>query len=218
VTKTSACCVEDIVPHCYTFNVLGNDTPLFNRPIAENETTTIAGELNLPIAIHRRDFADENAAHPVYYGEDKSFAIWVDGWPNNTSAAMQLIPRTSIISADLTDWHYKPPKGKVCVDPLLGRIVFPPKQLPKKVWVSYRYGFSANIGGGEYSRTLSHPECSQIIRVSGKEALQNALKPWQTGCALDKQAACAVIEIFDSNVYVLPINLELTGLGNRPAR
>jgi len=206
--KTSACCVEQIAPHCYTFSVLGNDTPLYNRPVPETELTSITGELNLPVPIQRRAFDDDkNTTESVYYGEDKSFAIWAAGWPTKNSP--QPIPRELIISADLTDWRYKPRKGKVAVDPQLGRIVFPPRQLPEKVSVSYYYGFSANIGGGEYSRTLTQPEHSQIITVSGQEQLQKALKRWRAGHSLEAQPSSAVIEILDSGVYVLPINIEL---------
>jgi hypothetical protein len=209
VTNTSACCVEEIAPHCYTFSALGNDSPLFNKPVPESDTTSIAGELNVPIPISRHAFNDENIADSLYYGENRNFAIWAEGWPDKNSTTMQLVPRDLIISTDLTDWHYKPAKGKLCVDPVLGRIAFPTKQLPKKVSVSYYYGFSASIGGGEYARTLSQPEGSKIISVSGKEALQKALEPWQAGASLIDQSPSAVIEITDSKVYVLPINLEL---------
>ena len=42
------------------------------------------------------------------------------------------------------------------MDPELGRISFPPNQLPTRgVWVSYYYGFPADIGGGSYERGQS---------------------------------------------------------------
>jgi len=207
VSKTPACCVEDVAPHCYSFSVLGNDTPLYNRPVPESEATTIAGELNLPVPIDRRTFDDENITNPVYYGVGKSFVIWVQGWSKNNT--LQIVPREQIISADLTDWRYSVPKDQLAVDPVLGRMVFCSKQLPKKVWVSYYYGFSAAIGGGEYARPLAQPEGSQIISVTGQDQLQEALKPWQAGQTLEDQPLSAVIEIVDSGVYVLPINLVL---------
>jgi hypothetical protein len=41
----------------------------------------------------------------------------------------------------------------VAIDPVLGRIVFPPDQLPPQiVTVSYIYGFPADLGGGPYDR------------------------------------------------------------------
>ncbi|MDI1292339.1 MAG: hypothetical protein PSV18_06300 [Methylobacter sp.] len=209
-SKTPACCIEEVAPHCYTFSALGNDTPLYNRPVPETDDTSLAGELNMPVPIRRRAFDDENIAEPVYYGEDNSFAIWAPGWPNKNSR--QPVPRELITSTDLTDWRYQSPKGKLAVDPILGRMVFPAKQLPKKVWVSYYYGFSANIGGGEYTRVLAQPENSVLIQVCGQEQLQKALEPWQAGQPLSGQPPSAVIEIIDSGVYVLPINLELDAM------
>lgn len=200
VTHTQACCIESIAPNCFTFSALGNDTALYNRPIPESDA--IAGEFKVPYPISRRSF-DKDKAH--YYGEGKSFAIWAPGWPGKNSP--QPIPSELIDSADLTDWRYKPGKAKLAVDPKLGRIVFPSKQLPKKVWVSYHYGFSADIGGGEYVRSLAQPENSVLIQVSGQDQFQKALEPWQTGHGT--QPVSAVIEILDSGVYVLPIHLEL---------
>ncbi len=225
VTHTQAYCVEDVGPHCYTFSALGNDTPL-TRPELEPEPTQIAGELNLPIPIRRRAFEERKEeegqerrqAAAAYYGLvgdtriGKSLAIWTRGWPIK-KASEQLIPRESIVPADLSDWQYRPQRGQVAVDPVLGRIAFPPKQLPKEgVWVSYHYGFSADIGGGEYDRPLSQPADSVIMRVSGQEQLNTELEPWKAGTdgqAPEGQPPHAVIEITDSGVYVLPINITL---------
>ena len=164
VTKTPAYCLEEVGAHCYTFSVLGNDSPLYTRPEAEAEPTDIAGPLNLPIPIRRRFFEERKVEAGVvhrqaaaeYYGIGKSLAIWAGSWANNDPA--QPIPRESIIPADLSEWHYRPPRDHVAVDPELGRISFPPGQLPKEgVWVSYHYGFSADMGGGEYARSLLQP-------------------------------------------------------------
>jgi hypothetical protein len=54
VTKTPAYCLESVAPHCYTFSVLGNDSPLYINPERELDPTDIAGELNLPVPIRRR--------------------------------------------------------------------------------------------------------------------------------------------------------------------
>ena len=226
VTHTQAYCVEDVGPHCYTFSALGNDTPLYTRPEPETEPTQIAGELNLPIPIRRRaleereeeEGQERRQAAAAYYGLvgdtriGKSLAIWTRGWPIK-KAPEQLIPRESIVPADLSDWQYRPQRGQVAVDPVLGRIAFPPKQLPKEgVWVSYHYGFSADIGGGEYDRPLSHQADSVIIRVSGQEQLNTELAPWKAGTdgqTPEGQPSHAVIDITDSAVYVLPINITL---------
>lgn len=164
VTKTAAYCLEDSGPHCYTFSILGNDIPLYTKPEPETEPTQIAGPLNLPIPILRRLFEEKKEegdvvkkyANAAYYGQDKSIAIWAGSWANNNPE--KPIPRESIIPADLSDWRYHPPRNHIAVDPELGRISFPIGQLPKQgVWVTYHYGFSADLGGGEYERQLKQP-------------------------------------------------------------
>ena len=46
------------------------------------------------------------------------------------------------------------PTGLVAVDPVLGRIMFPTRRPPTDVEVTYHYGFSADLGGGEYDRPI----------------------------------------------------------------
>src|SRR5262249_9772863 len=118
-------------------------------------------------------------------------------------------PSKAIIPDDLSKWYYRAPRNFVAVDPERGRIVFPPGQLPKQgVHVSYHYAFSAAVGGGEYDRVLSQPTNAVISRVTGKDELEKALRPWQNYGGND-QPEHAVIEILNSGVYTLPINLTL---------
>jgi hypothetical protein len=99
-------------------------------------------------------------------------------------------------------------RGFIAVDPNLGRITFPPRQLPKYgVWVSYYYGFSADIGGGEYNRPLFQPSVHSLYRVGQGEEFKRigeALDRWKT-----ENPQHAVIEITDSGVYVEPIAIDL---------
>ena len=99
VTKTPAYCLEEIGPQCYTFSVLGNDAPLYNRPQPETEPTRIAEELILPTPIRRRGFEERvmvegreerTRASDTYYGIGKSVLIWAEDWP--TEGAEQPIP------------------------------------------------------------------------------------------------------------------------------
>ncbi len=199
VTQTPAHCLDE-KPHCYTFSVLDNNAALYTRPQRETEPTQIAGELNVPTPIRRRAFERSKAE---YYGEGKSVQIWVGSLDDP-------IPAHEIVAANLTDWHYRPPAGQVAVDPVLGRIAFPHGHSSRKhVWVSYQYGFSADIGGGEYDRPLSQPADATVYRVTGVDQLKQALAPWQEDQSPREQPPRAVIEIADSGVYVLPINLTL---------
>jgi hypothetical protein len=221
VTQSRAHCAEDIGPDCFTFSVLGNDAPLFTKEIREIDPTSIAQEVNLPVAIRRRAFeysrivnhVARTRASEVYYGDGKSVAIWVRKRKRDRNEApeRELIPANRIIPADLSEWRYRPGHDRVAVDPVLGRIVFPAGQVPKDgVWVSYHYGFSADIGGGEYDRPLSQPEIHKLYRVGPDQpfhTITSALQQWRQNDAAENPNA--VIEIADSGVYVEQINIYL---------
>lgn len=178
VTQAPAYCLESEAPHCYTFSVLGNDTPLHTRPEPESEPTHIAEERNLPTAIRRRALEERVSVRPLktrasdeYYGTGKSLALYAPDWP--TRGAAQPVPRELIVPADLSLWRYRAARGQVAMDPVLGRIVFPSGQLPRGgVWVSYHYAFSADMGGGEYRRALTQPVEHSLYRVRKP-------KPWE---------------------------------------
>ncbi len=212
VTSTSAYALEDVGDHCFTFSVLGNDAPLYTDPQSEDKPTDIAGELNLPIPIRRRAF---EARKTDYYGENKSLHIWRRD--ARDTARRPILP-DEIVVADLTDWHYLPRRGKVAVDPELGRIAFPAGDWPRRgLWVSYHYGFSADIGGGEYDRPLSQPSQYTLYRVGASEELKRisaALAQWeQDRKQADEQQKealrNAIIEITDNGVYVEQLNIVL---------
>jgi hypothetical protein len=203
VTRTLAYNVEEVAPNDFTFSALGNDTQLYARPEPEAEPTHIAEELNLPVPITRRALA---ARLHDYYGAGKSFQIF--RVPAKKAQEPEPIPVSQIVVADLSGWKYEPRKGQVAVDPELGRIAFPPRQPPKNgIRVSYHYGFSADIGGGEYTRPLSQPAEAKVYKVGEKEdlkTLRDALDHWRADKPLH-----AVVEITDSGVYVEPVNVEL---------
>ncbi|MGF6806736.1 cytoskeletal protein CcmA (bactofilin family) [Paraburkholderia sp. Clong3] len=209
VTRTPACCLEEVAPNCFTFSVLGNDSPLYTlaQPAAPGVSPT---PLNLPEPITRRRLArletgedpeSSTSGIPSYYGPNGSFTIWVGTPP-------QPVPPGQIVAADLSGWSYRPLPNTVAVDPELGRIAFPHGQPRKQgVWVSYVYGFSADIGGGEYDRPISQPAGAAIYRVGENEAygkIGDALARWT-----QDQPADAVVEIADSGVYVEPISITL---------
>ena len=215
-----AYCCEEEGPQCFTFSVLGNDTPLFNRPQPDLSPTRIVSELNLPTPILRRRFAK----HPGdYYGANASLCLWAPDWP--TKGAGLPVPLSAIKVADLDNWQYVAPNGCVVIDPERGRMVFPVRQLPKNgVSVFYQYGFSADLGGGEYERTLSQPADAKMYFVGTDgdfSTINAALQQWAT----DKQAAVtanaanpsagarknisAVIEITDSAAYTEKLVLQL---------
>lgn len=203
LTKAPAFSIDDQRPQ-YTFSVLGNDTPLFTRAVREPSPTHIADEMNVPAPIRRRAF-DERTED--YYGPGRSLCIWQDSLEHPVS-----IER--IVPADLSHWAYQPQGDQVAVDPELGRLVFSPHtEINEGVWVSYHYGFSADIGGGEYDRHLRPLWGRAVYRVSQQRALKKGFKTITE--ALDAwaneqpQPADAVIEIEDSEAYVEPVEINL---------
>lgn len=215
VTETPAYCVEEEAPECYSFSVLGHDTQLYNNPRPETNPTQIAGELNLPTPIRRRAFEkriiDNSGRVERIEASENCYPDSVAIFLLDKKGNLGLIARESIIPANLSDWaKYRPPRKFVAVDPRLGRIIFPPNQKPRYgVVVSYRYAFSADIGGGEYARTLSQPQGSAVYRIGKNESLKTiteAVTAWRSDT---KKPSSAVVEIHDSGVYIEPLRIDL---------
>lgn len=220
ITETSSRLLENIDAPAYTFSVLGNDTQLFTLPDPEADPNDIAGELNVPTPIRRRAFEERVRKHgrvktqasARYYGKGKSITIWASGWPTEETSLKNPIARELIIPADLSDWTYRPPEGRVAVDPVLGRIMFPiTEPRPGRVRVTYHYGFSAEVGGGEYNRPLFNPpdgDTYEMFRVGKDEhfrTISDAIKNWER----HPREPNAVIEITDNGVYRDPLRIRL---------
>lgn len=226
--------------HCFTFSIAGNDIPLYNRPQPEAEPTHIAEELNLPTPIRRRRFETHKTD---YYGERKSLQIWKgkpmsetiskkDGVKSILPAQRQLLLPEKIVPANLERWD-EPEDGYVAVDPELGRIAFSQSLKPTNdevVWVTYHYGFSADIGGGEYERPMSQPLHYALYRVGEREQFKTipaaydhwkeAYGQWQEAYEQRKKDKDeksqeanpfqhAIIEIADNGLYEEELNIVL---------
>lgn len=224
VTRTPAAGDEATGPHCYNFSILGQDAPLFVAPGRGPAATGEGSEaIAYPGEIRRIAF---DARPELYYGLDRSFAIWAEDWAGFDGA--EPVPLANIIPADLSGWHYTPPARHVAVDPVLGRLAFPVAQVPRKgVRVSYQYGFSADIGGGEYPRPLAEPSPRPVrvpdpehegqsmleqstavfYRVGKGETYQrisDAVTAWGKDLPWD-----AVIELAESGVFVEPLQIDI---------
>lgn len=214
VTRAPAYCLEEVADHCYTFSILGNDISLFSRPVPESRPTHVADESNLPIRISRRAFEEPGKndrsrlrhASQKYYGEGKSLAIWAGHWADGDPG--KPVPLQKVIPADLSDWKYRPRPGHLAVDPELGRIAFPPSQLPEQgVWVSYRYGFGTEIGGGEYPRKLSLSAGRTMYYVGANAEFRHIREAYARW--LKDKPTKAILEITDSAVYEEQIHFEI---------
>ena len=172
----------------YFFSPLGNNTPLFNSPETEEEITHLATPQNVPMPISRRVL---DAYLDTYYGREtgKSIFIRVNG---------SGIDSSEIVVCNLSDvagnqWAHTPPKGKIAVDPVLGRIAFRDPQNGPPL-VTFHYGFSADMSGGEYDRAATLDALlAPVEKVPAPHAtIQDGLDAVTVG---------GVVEISDSGRY-----------------
>jgi hypothetical protein len=224
----------------YSFNPLGNDTPLFNRPQTEDQITQLAHPVNLPGMLSRRVLYDELEARrlalvngqpivPEFFGLRPALRVFLPGDANP-------VPPEEIAICNLTNWN--PPEDKIykkrdgtsvtrnirlSVDPALGRLHLK-DAVTDDVAVEFQYGFSADMGGGAYERTLRKAGTTQTFAVNKGGALASiaaALTAWGTADKPD-----AIIQVNDSATYeeqltvILPAGrtLEIRARnGDRPA-
>lgn len=205
ITQAPAYCMDRDLNH-YTFSVLGLDTKLFTRPVEEPDPVHIADETNVPTVIRRRAFEDRLED---FYGEGKSLCIW-------RGDLCHPVPLENIIASDLRDWSYMPLDDDVAVDPQLGRIALSSSYSLENsdvgIWVSYHYGFSADMGGGEYPRKQRHRPAQEIYRVGPGESfkrISDAVAQWNEDKSKDGKKRDAIIEVEDSGAYVEKIRITL---------
>lgn len=191
----------------FAFSILGNDAPLFIRPQPESEPTHVAKEINVPAPIRRRAL-DANVR--AYYGAGLSVRIWKGGEGDSAPTEENAVAPDAIRVADLTGWYYEPEPGTVVIDPVLGRFAFPLDDLPAgDVWVSYHYGFSADMGGGEYYREPTQAATARVYPVKhedGPAPISAQLALWENERA---DRPHAVIEITDNGFYSETLDIEL---------
>lgn len=130
----------------YMFSPLGANRQLYNK--AERDLTRLAEPLDAPLPITRRALRSQIAQLKE---PGRSLTIQVGD---------HILAADEIEACDLSDTgpdpHTSPwahsGQTKVAVDPALGRIMFP-SNINQPVLVTYYYGFTAEIGGGEYDRS-----------------------------------------------------------------
>jgi hypothetical protein len=200
----------------FLFDALGKDIQLFIDPQTEAEITHLSEPANVPMPLGRRflhRYLDD------YYGLGKTLFVTVDGVDVPISHTSPSPSHLSVCICDLSDvkdnggnvigWAHNP-AGKVAIDPQLGRIAFPiesPPNPPQSVRVTYHYGFSAPMGGGEYDREASFSNSTVDVSVPGthQTSIQSALNQIvSTGGA---------VEITNSDVFFETPIIEITATG-----
>jgi hypothetical protein len=179
------------------FHPLGIDQPLVTRPATMDQTCRLATPRNVPAPISRRVL---DAYRADYYTDvtdiTRSLRLY-----ENSSGTFEPVPGNKIRSCDLADdgagWAHLPTDDTYAVDAVLGRIATP-AALPggTELRVDFHYGFSGDVGGGEYERAASFETREtppRIVRVpDDKATIQQAL---------DDLGGAGVVEITDSGRY-----------------
>jgi hypothetical protein len=174
----------------YLFGPLGNDTQLFTKPEPEAGVAHVSGPLDAPLPISRRVLHERL---DDYYGPGKSFSVEVAG---------ETVPPERISACDLSTlpdgrWAHEPP-DTVAVDPVLGRILFP--QDAEDVTVTFHYGFTADLGGGEYDRAATLGDAVPLARTTAPN-LRQALR----------DAATGVVEVTDGARHEGDLQIDASG-------
>ncbi len=179
----------------YTFNPLGIDTALYNGPLPVPEGRFTAPE-HVPMPITRLAMERDPGA---FYGVNASIALSV-------SASGDPVDPTLIVVCNLSDklngsgdWAHAP-VSHYAIDPVLGRLALPsdtvqfPLPDPASVTVSFRFGFSDDIGGGEYNRAAEIAGTAAQTVSGASPDVQAALTAVESG---------GIIEFADSRTYAL---------------
>ncbi len=181
----------------YMFDALGKDVALYNKPVTEVDITHLVGPINVPMPLRRFPFSK---SRDTWYGDGKSVAVFFDG---------VMVAVDDICICDLHDEGSPPgwanmPGDKVAIDPVLGRIALPSGHSPvAKVTVNYSYGFTTDIGGGDYDKEASFTaELKPVVQVPKNAAtIKDALDMLGTGGG--------VVEITGSDYYTAPAATEV---------
>jgi len=171
---------DPLAAHRFRVHPLGFDMRLFVNPATEDEMTHLAEPINIPQPLTRRMLtgAPPNASPlPAFYGPASS--VWLQEFVDGVYA---IIPAERVVVCDLSDavddankpvWNHqqKAALGQVAFDPQLGRVVFgsAPADPEHPPCVSFHYGFSFNLGGGEYSRSASSVSPAPTVQVRPPE-------------------------------------------------
>jgi len=181
----------------YRFDQLGRDLPLAVVPVGDHPSPP-STELDVAGTITRHAL---RLRLEDYYGPGQSICVYRGGQP---------VPRSQIVVADLRRWHERTPRGRVSIDPELGRIAFPERHPPEQeISVTCAHLGIGTIGGGSYQRPLP-PATVPVYPVGpgGHASIRLALEAWRSANE-HGQAPAAVIEITDDGLYREHLDIRL---------
>ncbi len=194
----------------FLFDPLGKDIQLFNQTEPEKEITHLAEPVNVAMGLSRRVLA--RSLRTYYVNSENPDARSILLLENHPLTPIDVERVTVCDLSDLLDaggnvvtdangkalWSHLP-NDKIAIDPLLGRISFPPNQIPENLHVTYHYGFSADMGGGEYDRGASLTSDLHITEVSEMSSIATALDGVKT--------TGGIVEIKNNDQFVGGLNV-----------
>ncbi len=165
------------------FNPLGAPVALYNATMPSPAGVVV------PTPIARRGL-DRHLDR--LYG--KSFSIRVGDTVKDASEIQACDLSDTGANPDTSGWaHMKP--NKIAVDPVLGRIAFP-SAVTDSVVVSYHYGFSHDMGGGEYERTETLDVSLSPVQVPKEvSSVGEAVKRVKNGGAVQITGSGRYVEV-----------------------
>lgn len=169
---------------------LGIAAPLFVLPVTEDEMTHLAEPVNVPHPLGRREFAESVA---TFYGPGLSLNL-----PGVDVGAVDVCDLSDTVDGGGNPtWAHTPrAAGRVAIDPVLGRVAFGDAQTEPPL-ASFRHGFGADLGGGEYQRSQAFTELPQVVVVS--QQAPAGVATLEAGLAL--LAGDGAVEVADSGRY-----------------
>ena len=153
----------------YLIDLLGRDQPLFNPPEADRGIEIRTTEDEVPARLRRRRLREELDARrdAVAASESDPAPRWNDRAPFELFIVPAAgddplaIDPLQIESCHLEPWKPPSPAGRVRVDPVLGRIVFPDPQ-PHRILVSSAIGLVPGVGAGPSRRTEAEQRVADL--------------------------------------------------------
>ena len=158
-----------------TFSPLGHDTALFSAGRSSQRTQSpMVTEAQVEAPIRAVAFHDDlHSAEPVHYGDPlgpaaANLVVFANG---------AVVPADQIDSVNLAAWAPSRPAGtRIGIDVVRGRIIVGSGRASNTIAVSYFYGFSAPMGGGQYDRARwLVPRPDSTLVTGGGAALQSAI-------------------------------------------
>lgn len=189
----------------FRFHPLGVDQPLYAKPREIPEFTRLSSPVNVPAPISRRalDAEVRRAQTPPNHAPAEwvtgSFRLYAGNGGTVSPVGWDAIRICNLDDAG-TAWAHMPTDNQALyvIDPWLGRIALSPGvPAGTRIYADFHYGFSGNLGGGEYDRSAE---------VADEQVPPNLLRVPETYPTISAAIAAlgpdgGVVEITDSGRY-----------------